>query len=145
MFNKIVLAMVLMIGSTSVYAAGYADAGCGLGSLVFGKKKGWTQVLASTTNGTFGSQTFGITSGTSNCSASIMKLGYFIDSNKPALKADVARGHGETLNSLSEIYNCQNSAAFNSALQANYSNIFSSNETQAIEGKIEGLSSTCNA
>ena len=145
MFKKIVLAMIVVLGSSSAFAAGYADAGCGLGSLVFKNKQGWSQVLAATTNGTFGSQTFGITSGTSNCSASIMKLGYFIDSNKPALKSDIARGHGETLNSLSELYNCQNSAAFNSALKENYGNIFSSNETQAIEGKIEALSTTCNA
>src|SRR3954464_7446787 len=45
----------------------YGTAGCGLGSLVFGDQKGAIQILAATTNTTFGTQTFGITTGTSNC------------------------------------------------------------------------------
>src|SRR5205823_3826374 len=40
----------------------YGLAGCGLGSMLFGDQKGMIQILAATTNGTFGSQTFGITS-----------------------------------------------------------------------------------
>src|SRR5690348_10000976 len=47
--------------------AGYGVAGCGFGSMLFGKQPGFIQVLAATTNGTFGSQTFGISTGTSNC------------------------------------------------------------------------------
>src|SRR5690348_11977029 len=49
-------------------AGWYGMAGCGLGSLVFGPNDApVAQVLAATTNGTFASQTFGISSGTSNC------------------------------------------------------------------------------
>ncbi len=44
----------------------YGVAGCGLGSMVFGNQEGGIQVIAATLNGT-GIQTFGITSGTSNC------------------------------------------------------------------------------
>ncbi|MEN0057326.1 MAG: DUF3015 family protein, partial [Bdellovibrio sp.] len=44
----------------------YGTAGCGLGSLVFGNEKGPVQIVAATLNGT-GVQTFGITTGTSNC------------------------------------------------------------------------------
>ena len=40
----------------------YGLAGCGLGSMVFGDQKGMIQILAATTNNTFGTQTFGITS-----------------------------------------------------------------------------------
>src|SRR3954469_2639303 len=50
------------------YGAWYGMAGCGLGSLIFGPVNSpGAQILAATTNSTFGSQTFGITSGTSNC------------------------------------------------------------------------------
>src|SRR5580658_9609667 len=48
--------------------AKYGTAGCGLGSIVFGNKAGIVQIFAATTNGTFATQTFGITTGTSNCS-----------------------------------------------------------------------------
>src|SRR5437660_11210298 len=45
--------------------------GCGLGKLAWGdyghQKSIGPQVLMATTNGTFGSQTFGISSGTSGC------------------------------------------------------------------------------
>ena len=47
--------------STSVFAAQYGSAGCGLGSLVFSPGTDWKQIFAATTNGTFASQTFGIT------------------------------------------------------------------------------------
>ena len=54
-------------------AAGNPDngPGCGLGKLAWldygGQKQIAPQVMMATTNGTFGSQTFGISSGTSGC------------------------------------------------------------------------------
>ena len=54
-------------GTVQAQPGNYGDAGCGLGSILFGAKPGFVQVFAATTNGTFGSQTFGITTGTSNC------------------------------------------------------------------------------
>ena len=46
-------------------------AGCGLGSIIFEGQSGVVMnVLAATFNGTSGNQTFGMTSGTSNCDAS---------------------------------------------------------------------------
>lgn len=56
-----------MSESLSTYTPAYNMAGCGLGSLII-KDDGMVQIFASTTNGT-GVQTFGITSGTSNCVA----------------------------------------------------------------------------
>ncbi|HYG66757.1 MAG TPA: DUF3015 family protein, partial [Anaeromyxobacteraceae bacterium] len=50
----------------------YGAAGCGLGSMAFGNTPGAVQILASTTNGLFGTQTFGITTGTSNCGEGII-------------------------------------------------------------------------
>jgi len=48
-----------------VSGQGYGMAGCGIGSIVFADKPGMIQIIAATLNGTAGSQTFGITSGTS--------------------------------------------------------------------------------
>src|SRR5262245_61167540 len=46
----------------------YGQAGCGLGSMLFGKDNSkLMQVLAATTNGIGGNQSFAIPSGTSNC------------------------------------------------------------------------------
>ena len=50
----------------------YGTAGCGLGSMIFGDQKGAIQILAATTNSIFGTQTFGITTGTSNCGEAVI-------------------------------------------------------------------------
>jgi hypothetical protein len=50
------------------WAVDQKNTGCGLGTIVFEGQNGLvSQTFAVTTNGTFGNQTFGITSGTSNC------------------------------------------------------------------------------
>src|SRR6186713_935077 len=61
------LGLGLFFTSANAAADGYGPAGCGLGSMIFEPDSGFTQVFAATTNGTSGNQTFGITSGTSNC------------------------------------------------------------------------------
>ena len=108
-------------------AAGYGAAGCGLGSMVFGNKPGVMQILAATTNGTFASQTFGITTGTSNCDGSLMGgagAKVFIEANKEALAKDIARGQGETLTNLSQLAGCSNASAVGGALQKKFDTLF---------------------
>src|SRR5574342_1025714 len=124
-----------VLGSAAAVAAPYGDAGCGLGSLVFGDKPGFVQVLAATTNGIFASQTFGITTGTLNCggmggggSDKVVKA--FVEVNREALAKDIARGQGETIHTLSVIGGCQDSAAVGASLQKNFQTIFP-NETAA--------------
>src|SRR5512137_902647 len=56
-------------------SGGYGAAGCGLGSMAFNKQPGIFQILAATTNSLTGTQTFGITSGTSNCGPSMFAAG----------------------------------------------------------------------
>src|SRR5215813_15499169 len=66
----------------------YGTAGCGLGSMVFGDQKGAIQILAGTTNWLFGTQTFGITTGTSNCGEAAVGVAgtkTFIEGNREAL------------------------------------------------------------
>src|SRR4051794_17383876 len=84
----------------------YGSAGCGLGSLIFEPSSGFTQVFAATTNGTFGTQTFGISSGTSNCAGGgggSASARAFVETNRVALVKDIARGSGETIDGLSKL------------------------------------------
>ena len=124
--RKILLIAALFV-ATSARAAPYGTAGCGLGSVVLGDSKGFAQVLAATINGCFGSQTFGITSGTLNCGeAAASKLGAknFIETNREALAKDIARGQGETVKNLAALSGCSNASAVGSTLQKNFTNIF---------------------
>ncbi len=104
----------------------YGAAGCGLGSLAFGNTPGGVQILASTTNGLFGTQTFGITTGTSNCGSGMMAMGTknFVDANREVLAKDISRGQGEAIGALAVINSCQDSAKVGAALQRNFSAIF---------------------
>jgi hypothetical protein len=106
----------------------YGTAGCGLGSLAFGNQKGGVQILASTTNGLFGTQTFGITTGTSNCGPGLIASGTknFVEANREALAKDISRGEGEAIGALTVINGCRDSRAVGAALQRSFSAIFPS-------------------
>jgi hypothetical protein len=115
--------------TTSPGGAAYGSAGCGLGSLLFEPSTGFTQVLAATTNGTSGNQTFGITSGTSNCDSgpgSSASAKAFVQTNRSAMAKDIARGKGETISNLSALAGCRDSVAVGSKLQREFKTIFPS-------------------
>ncbi len=123
-------AMMTFVGATS-QAGPYGAAGCGLGSIVFGNKPGIIQVLAATTNGTFATQTFGITSGTSNCSdagGGAASAAAFIQTNREALAKDISRGNGETIKNLATLSGCANPDAVGTSLQKNFKTIFPSSD-----------------
>ena len=106
--KKILLAALVSLPVTAFAAANNVGS-CGLGSKVFEGQNGIApQVLAVTTNGTFGNQTFGITSGTLGCTqdgvvSSNWKTAMFIDGNKSQLARDAASGQGETLDALAAL------------------------------------------
>jgi Protein of unknown function (DUF3015) len=114
---------------------------CGWGSkLLAGQSGVGPQVLAVTTNGTFGNQTFGITSGTSGCTqdgtvSSNWRTSLFIDGNKEKLARDMSVGSGETLDSLAHLLGVesQDRAAFNRAAKENMARIFPSHEASSQE------------
>jgi hypothetical protein len=113
--------------SQNTNIAGYGTAGCGLGSMLFGKQAGMIQVLAATTNGVFGTQTFGISSGTSNCidnTAGPSTSKAFIETNREAVAKDISRGQGETISSLSVLAGCPNSNLVGAVLQSDFAKIF---------------------
>jgi hypothetical protein len=111
----------------------YGTAGCGLGSMAFGDQPGGVQILAATTNGLFGTQTFGITTGTSNCGAGAFASGTknFVEANREALAKDMARGQGEAIGALTQINACGDSRAVGAALQKNFSVIFPSEDASS--------------
>ena len=119
------LGALLVAGNAA--ADGYGPAGCGLGSLVFKPDSGFTQIFAATTNGTSGTQTFGISSGTSNCDPNKGgKLGAkaFVETNRTAMAKDISRGGGETITGLSEVAGCSDPTAVGAELQKNFKTIF---------------------
>jgi hypothetical protein len=133
MRNRIITALaatiVLAVLTTHEAKAqeAYGTAGCGLGSLIIGSKPGIIQIFASTTNGTLGTQTFGITSGTSNCaetSGAQASTKNFVETNRTVVAKDIARGQGETIATLSSMAGCRDSRVVGSSLQKNYKRIF---------------------
>jgi len=144
--SVVVVAFLIAVGSgwaaevSGFDKKSYGSAGCGLGSLIFGNQPGIVQVIAATTNGTSGNQTFGITSGTLNCgtgmiSASHEKLDNFVSANMDRLAQDMASGEGESLSTLVElmgIAQADRPAAY-AKLQSNFSNIFASEQVEAAD------------
>lgn len=134
------LLAILAIGLFST-AAMANDAGCGLGSLIITKNTKVMQVLAATTNATFGSQTFGITFGTSNCSANGIvqndkQIQYFVEVNQAELTREMAQGSGEKLSTLAALNGCasQNQiSAFSAKAQSNFATIVPTAKTSAVD------------
>lgn len=135
----IFVAAIFAMGSTSAMADNVGN--CGWGSKLFDGQSGLApQVLAVTTNGTFGNQTFGITSGTSGCTqdgtvSSSWETAMFIDGNKKALARDTAAGQGETLDALAGLIgvNDRDQEAFNRAIQENFARVFPDSNVTAAE------------
>jgi hypothetical protein len=131
-----VVSAVLMtvVFSGAVWAVDPKNTGCGLGSIVFEGENGLvSQTFAATTNGTFGNQTFGITSGTSNCEQYKTftyneKVNTFVAENMDNLARDIARGQGEYLNTLALLMDVPDTrkAVFRSHLQSHFSDIYTS-------------------
>jgi len=124
--------LLFMVSGIAFAAEPRNNCGCGLGTLLFEGKGGLVQqVLAATTNGSFGSQTFGISSGTLECTqpakwASNEQLNKFVADNMDNLAKDAAMGQGEYVDTLAELMDVPGSkrAEFSQMLQDNFSNIF---------------------
>lgn len=131
--------MGVMSGASIARAQGYGMAGCGLGTLVFSANDKM-QVLAATTNGLFGNQTFGITSGTLNCtSGGVVKAqreqAAFAEVNFQDLKRNMAAGGGEFLTSFATLLGCEDPAkpALAKMTQSKYESILPSEKTTPME------------
>ncbi len=126
---KRILLTLLVLAFSGAAIAG--DAGCGLGSLIIQRNSKLLQLFAITTNASFLSQPFGITSGTSNCSASgiVMndkQMEYFVEVNQQDLNREMAQGDGEKLKVLAQLSGCASPemmAAFAKMTQKSFSSI----------------------
>jgi hypothetical protein len=135
--RKILIAVVISAVPAFAFAQQNNIGTCGWGAKLFDGQSGIApQVLAVTTNGTSGNQTFAITTGSSGCTQdgvvrSTWKTAMFIDGNKDRLARDMSIGNGETLDSLAHLIGIseQDRAAFSRALQTNVSVIFPSGST----------------
>lgn len=136
--KKVLLGLALSVVVTGSAFAGQAhdNVGCGLGTLLWENKADNSivfQAFQATTNGTSGTQTFGVTSGTSNCQKPSKvvqneKLINFVQANMDNLAQDIAMGKGESLDTFAEMLGVApgQNAAFNAKLQANFGKIFTS-------------------
>ena len=134
MKNKLIIAALLTLAPVGVVMAAGNNVGCGVGTIIFEGQSGVApQVLAVTTNGTLGNQTFGISSGTLGCDkdgvvSNPMKMSMFIDNNLDGLARDMAAGQGETLDSLASLIgvNKADKAAFFAVTKAHFAEIIPS-------------------
>ena len=132
-----------LFSATAAQAAGnHPMAGCGLAYMLFAKddnSKG-TQILAATTNGFFGAQIFGITSGTSGCTEDGMvslekELELFASINLNNLAEEMAKGAGDYVTAFAALLgaDAETQPVFLSFFQEKYEVLFPSEETTAIE------------
>lgn len=144
MMKKVVTVSLVALAVICLGTAVWADQknyGCGLGSIAFEGNDGLiSQVSAATTNGTFGNQTFGITSGTSNCEqfktfVSNEKINTFVAENMDSLAKDIARGYGEYLDTFAGLIAVPESqkTAIYASLQANFSKIYTSDSVSYLD------------
>lgn len=145
--KKLLVSAVIfgMMSTGAAFAAGSSqnNTGCGLGSMLLGEKANDSlglQLLVTTTNGTFGNQTFGMTSGTSDCKTPSRiveneRLNEFVVSNIDSLAKDIAAGRGESLDTMAELMgiSADRREAVYAQLQTNFSSIFTSERIEAAD------------
>jgi len=138
--KRILFAVVLTLVCASAAWAGNARAntGCGLGTVLWNNRADGSilsQALQSTTNATLGNQTFGITSGTLECSEPAKavrneQLNHFVKSNMDNLAKDIAQGRGESLDTFAELLQVpvEKRNEFAAKLQGNFDKVFTSDQ-----------------
>ena len=152
--KKILLSAIAIISiSTMAIAGGIQDmkggndqTGCGLGNTVITKPDSAVMYsLQSTTNGTSGNQTFGITSGTSGCKKMKFVMNEraqeFVASNMDQLAKEMAKGQGESIDTLAELLKIEDKATFAASLQQNYNSIYTSQKVE-MNDVLDNISTT---
>ncbi|MBI3297714.1 MAG: DUF3015 family protein [Elusimicrobia bacterium] len=153
----------LLSGSVAFAGQGGGQnmSGCGLGSQIFKENnntKG-VQSTAATSNGTFYSQGFGITSGTSGCAAesawwASRDREVFVAANYRSLSRELSAGEGEYARTFAEVMGCRGESvpAFLSLAKEKYGALFPergstpSGMLRALESELAGheaLSKAC--
>lgn len=125
---------VLGLASVVAQAGQAGGGGCGWGNMVFEGQRGLIpHLLATTTNGTSGNATFGLTSGTNGCDSSVV-LGYggrslfAMNGMLDNIAEDMAQGQGEALDAYATLLGIeqQDRAHFAQVTHQHFGEIFSS-------------------
>jgi DUF3015 family protein len=138
-FLQAAIAFACLSGG-SAFAAWGTDPGCGLGKLVWdgqpGQKHIIQQALGSTTNGTFASQTFGVSFGTSGCTNDGVlvqneQVSVFAQANFDMIGQEMAQGRGEHIASLATLLGVpvEHQPAFFALAQDKYTTLIQSGES----------------
>ena len=135
--KKIIIASLLVLTPLAVQATN--SAGCGIGSQLFAGQKGLVpNVLAATTNGISGNNTFGMSSGTLGCNQNdtvTAAADTFLDANMERVARDMSTGEGEALETLATLIgvDAADKAAFYTVSQSNFKTIFSRDDVSSLE------------
>jgi len=131
---------LMLVGSAIAAGQAHQNTGCGLGTLLFKNNADNSIVLQTfqaTTNGIYGNQTFGITTGTSDCAqpknfVSNQQMNEFMVANMDNLARDIAQGRGETLDAFAELAGvpAEKRPEFYAQLQSGFTRIFTSSNVQ---------------
>lgn len=132
--KRILIGTLLTVTSLSALAEAPGGPNCGWGNMLFEGQRGTpSHFVASTTNGTSGNATFGMTSGTNGCSTdgtltyggrSLLAINGMLDE----LSEDMAKGQGEALTTYAVLLGIeeQDRAYFATVTHQHFSEIFSS-------------------
>jgi len=137
--KKLIAGSVLLISSSAVLAVAPGGPDCGWGNLLFDGQSGiGPHFAASTTNGTSGNNTFGMTSGTNGCSTggTLTYGGSSMVSNMmDEFSEDVARGHGDALNAVATSMGVEKAdrELFAKVAHDNFNSIFPHENVTALE------------
>lgn len=126
--------IVVSLLASPMFAA--ANPGCGLGAQIWEGQEGPVpHILAATTNGTSGNQTFGMTSGTLGCDTStpVEFAAVFLENNMEQVAENMATGEGEALMTLAELLEVEGKEEFSALMQANFANIYTSEDITSAE------------
>lgn len=130
-FLRLGLGITLIAASASLAEAKgrvrYGMAGCGVAGIIFeDDNEKWKQIVGAIVNYYFsGIHTFAISSGTSNCktSDSGAAASLYLTIHKERITKDVARGDGESVETLAGLMGCKSAIPVQAVLSENYESI----------------------
>ncbi|MDX1800969.1 MAG: DUF3015 domain-containing protein [Marinobacter sp.] len=132
---KKLIAGAILLGASSM---AFAQPGCGVGAMIWKGQSGIApHVLAATTNGSFGNQTFGMTTGTLGCQTNeaVQSMAMYMNGNIDNVARDMSRGNGENLDTLAVVLGVDKAdrGEFRQLLQDNFATIFPTTDTTSDE------------
>jgi len=137
--KKLLLASAVMAFSSASFAVAPGGPNCGWGNMLFAGQSGLpSHLVASSTNGTSGNNTFGMTLGTNGCSADgtltyggkkMINVGAIMDE----FSEDVARGDGEALSAVAVSLgiSAEDRPVFKAAMHQHFDSLFPQSDVSA--------------